>query len=85
MAARHSSTQSVPISRTNCGISVSSVCLTLSISDKHSSTQYAKAPGKKKVAKTTKEKGENSNQMSNLVGYALTRPTSGENMEIGLL
>lgn len=81
MAARRSSTQSVPISRTNCGISVSSVCLTFSISDKHSSIQYAKAPGekkKKKVAKTTKEKGENSNQMSNLVGYTLTRPASGE-------
>lgn len=56
MAARHSSTQSVPISRTNCGISVSSVCLTLSISDKHSSTQYAKAPGKKKSSKNNQRK-----------------------------
>lgn len=42
------------------------------------SMQRHQGKKKKKVAKTTKEKGENSNQMSNLVGYTLTRPASGE-------
>lgn len=74
MPARHSSTQSLPINRTNCGISVFSVCLTFSISDTHSNIQYAKTPGKKKKKDSAgrirnKEKAEHSDQMNNLVGH----------------
>lgn len=76
MPARHSSTQSLPINRTNCSISVFSVFLTFSISDTHSNIQYAKTPGKRKKnkklwedKKQNKEKGEHSDQMNNLVGH----------------
>jgi len=51
MPARHSSTQSFPISRKTCVISVFSVSLMFSVADTQRNIQYAKVPEKEVALK----------------------------------